>query len=240
MASRRITRKEMKRDDFVSALGRVSQWMEDHVKEALLLGGAIVIAIVGSILLMQFLAQRESKASELLSRGLEMLHASVRGDGSSPRPGGMSYATQQEKYQAVVSQMDSLIQSYPRSHSGRLALYYKGLAQQALGKGEEALKSLSDFVESDSGSFAVPMARAAMAGLLEDSGQSQKALEIYDQLSKQSSGAYPPQAALMEMGRCLEGMGKKEDARKVYERVTKEFPDSDYAREAQGKLKDLT
>ncbi|MCI0569063.1 MAG: tetratricopeptide repeat protein, partial [Acidobacteria bacterium] len=71
----------------------------------------------------------------------------------------------------------------------------------------------------------------------QSAGQSQKALEILERLSKQTSGAYPPQAALMEMGRCLEGMGKKDEAREVYERLTKEYPDSDYAREAQERLK---
>ena len=240
MASRRITRKEMKRDEFVSALGRFSLWMEEHVKEALLIGGAALAVIVGSIVLVQFLAQQESKASTLLARGLDMLHAPVRGDGTTPQPGALTYSSQPEKLQAVVAQMDSLRQSYPRSKSGRLALYYKGLALQELGRNDDALKALSEFVESNPDSYAAPMARVAMAGLLESTGQPQKALDIYEQLSRQTSGAYPPQAALMQMGRCLEGMGKKEEARKVYERLTKEFPDSDYSREAQGRMKDLS
>jgi TolA-binding protein len=240
MASRRITRKEMKRDEFVTALGRFSVWMEEHVKEALLLGGAALVVVVGSIVLVQFLSQQESKASNLLSRGLEMLHAPVRGDGSAPAPGALTYASQQEKLQAVVAQMDSLMQSYPRSKSGRLGLYYKGLALEEMGKNDEALKSLAGFVESNPDSYAAPMAQAAMAGLLESTGQSQKALEIYQQLSRQTSGAYPPQAALMDMGRCLEGMGKKDEARKVYEQLTKEYPESDYSREAQTRLKGLS
>ncbi len=237
MASRRITRKEMKRDDFVSAMGRFSLWMEEHVKEALLLGGAVLAAIIGSIFLVQYLNQREAKASALLGRGLEMLHAPVQGDGSAPAAGSLSYASEPEKLQAVIAQMDSLMQTYPRSRSGRLALYYKGLALDALGRNEEAMKTLSEFLEASPDNYAAPMAQAAMARMLQSAGQSQKALEILERLSKQTSGAYPPQAALMEMGRCLEGMGKKDEAREVYERLTKEYPDSDYAREAQERLK---
>ena len=237
MASRRITRKEMKRDDFVSAMGRFTIWMEDHVREALLLGGALLAVVIGSIFLLQYLNQREAKASALLGRGLEMLHAPVNGDGSTPQPGGLSYTSDQEKLQAVIGQMDSLMQSYPRSRSGRLALYYKGLAQDSMGRSEEAVKTLTQFLESSPDNYAAPMAQAAMARILQNMGQSQKALEILERLSKQTSGAYPPQAALMEMGRCLEGMGKKDEARKVYEQLTKEYPDSDYSREAQEKLK---
>ena len=46
------------------------------------------------------------------------------------------------------TQMDSLRQSYPRSKSGRLALYYKGLALQELGRNDDALKALSEFVRN--------------------------------------------------------------------------------------------
>jgi TolA-binding protein len=237
MASRRITRKEMKRDDFVSAMGRFTLWMEEHVKEALLLGGAVLVVVIGSIFLVQYLNQREAKASALLGRGMDMLHASVSGDGSTATPGSLSYASEQEKLQAVIAQMDSLMQSYPRSRSGRLALYYKGLALDSLGRNDEALKALSEFLETSPDNYAAPMAQAAMARLLQSAGQGQKALEILERLSKQTTGAYPPQAALMEMGRCLEAMGKKDEARRVYERLTKEFPDSDYSREAQERLK---
>jgi len=240
MASRRITRKEMKRDDFVSAMGRFTLWMEEHVKEALLLGGALVAVVIGSIFLVQYLNQREAKASALLGRGLDMLHAPVRGDGSTTPAEGLSYGSEPEKLQAVVAQMDSLMQTYPRSRSGRLALYYKGLALDSLGRTEEALKSLSEFLEASPENYAAPMAQAAMARMLQNTGQSQKALEILERLSKQTSGAYPPQAALMEMGRCLEGMGKQDEARKVYERLTKEYPDSDYSREAQERLKGIS
>ena len=237
MASRRITRKEMKRDEFVTAMGKVSSWMEEHVREALLLGGAAIVLVIGSIFFFQYMDQREVKASALLGRGMDMLHASVKGDGSTPSPGTLSYNTEQEKFQAVIGQMDSLIQSYPRSKAGRLALYYKGLAQVGLGRKEEAVKTLNEFVDSNSGNYAVPMAQATMAQLLQDSGQGQKAFEIFEQLSKESTGTYPPQAALLGMGRCLEGMGKKDEARKIYERLTKEYPDSEYSREAQERLK---
>jgi len=237
MASRRITRKQMKRDEFVTAMGRASQWMEEHVKEALLLAGAAVAVVFGSIFLVQFLNQRETKASALLGHGLEMLHAPLRGEAATPPAAALSYASEQERLQAVLGQMESLLKAYPRSRSGRLALYYKGLALDGLGRREEALKSLTDFVDASPDHYAAPMALSAQARLLEAAGQSQKALEIYEQLSRQDSGAYPPQAALMEMGRCLEGMGKKEEARKVYERVTKEYPDSDFSREAQERLK---
>ena len=240
MASRRITRKEMKRDEFVSAMGKFTLWLEEHVKETLFLAGAAVAVVIGSIFLVQYLNQREAKASVLLDRGLEMLHAPVKGDGSAPSPGGLSYASEQEKFQAAIAQMDSLIQSYPRSRSGRFALYYKGLALDAMGRSQDALKTLSEFLEASPDNYAAPMAQAAMARMLQSTGQSQKALEILERLSKQTSGAYPAQAALMEMGRCLESMGKKDDARKVYERLTKEFPDSDYSREAQERMKALS
>jgi tetratricopeptide (TPR) repeat protein len=240
MAARRITRKEMKRDEFVTAMGRMTLWLEGHARESLILGGVAVAAAVGAILVYQFLAQREEKASALLARGVTTLHAPVSGAGTPATSGGVSFASSDERNRAVVDQMDELLQTYPRSRAGRLALYYKGLALTDLHKPLEAEKELEDFLAASAGSFAAPMARAALARALEDSGKHQEALNILEQLSRGRDGAYPPQAALMEMGLCLEKMGKKEEAKKIYERLTREFPASDYSQEAQGRLKELS
>ena len=88
MAARRITRKEMKRDEFVTAMGRITLWMEDHAREALILAGLVVVAAIASIAVWQYLGQREGKASALLSRGVEMFHAQIRGPEGAPQPGG--------------------------------------------------------------------------------------------------------------------------------------------------------
>jgi tetratricopeptide (TPR) repeat protein len=240
MAARRITRKEMKRDEFVSAMGRMTIWVEEHAREALILAGLAIAAVVGFVLVSQFLAQRESKASALLARGIEALRAPVKGAEASASPGGVVYASREEKYRTVVDQMDALIQTYPRSRSGRLALYYKGLALLELKKPQDARKVLEEFLAGSSSGFAAPMARAALARALDDAGDHQKALDLYEQLSKGGDSSYPPQAALMEMGLCLERMGKKDEARKIYERMTREFPASDYSQEAQTRLKGLS
>ena len=240
MAARRITRKEMKRDEFVTAMGRITFWLEEHAREALILGGVLVAAVIGSILVYQFLAQREEKASALLARGIKMLRAPVRGADTATPPPGPAYPTSEAKYRAALDQMDALIQTYPRSRSGRLALYYRGVVQLQLGKPREAQKALEDFLASSPGSFAAPMARATLARALDEAGEHQKALDLYEQLSRGEAGAYPPQAALMEMGLCLEKLGKKDEAKKIYERITREFPNSDYSQDAQERLKGLS
>jgi len=241
MAVRRITRKEMKRDEFVSAVGRLSLWMEEHVREALVYAGVTLALIVGTLLMFGFLARREDRASALLARGIEMVDAPVRGmDPSGQTQGFLSFATEDEKYRAVLDQMDSILQTYPRSEAGKVALYYEGLCFSSLRRPQEAVRTLESFLSSNPGSFLAPMARAALAGALESSGDSQKALRIYQELSQGKTGSYPPQAALMEMGRCFEKLGKKEEARKVYRQVTTDYPDSDYSREADQRLKDLS
>ncbi|HEV8336013.1 MAG TPA: tetratricopeptide repeat protein [Candidatus Polarisedimenticolia bacterium] len=241
MAARRITRKEMKRDEFITAIGRFTLWMEDHAREALIVGGVLVAAALGSVFFFQYLGEREVKASALLARGVEMLHATVRGAGDPAAPaGGLVYGSTDEKYRSVIDQMDALIQTYPRSQSGRLALYYKGLALTGLRKPQEAVKTLEEFLAASPDSFAAPMARAALARALDDAGEPQKAVDLYEQLAQDAKGVYPPQEALWEMGLCLERMGKKDEAKKVYERLTRDFPDSDYSQEAQGRLKSLS
>ena len=166
MAARRITRKEMKRDEFVTAMGRITLWMEMHAREVLILGALLVAGAIASVVVWQYLGQREEKASLLLARGVEMLHAGVQGENGADRPGGMIFATGDEKHRAVLDQMDALLQTYPRSQAGRLALYYKGLSLTNLRRPREAVKAIQDFLASSPGSFAAPMARAAIGGMI--------------------------------------------------------------------------
>ena len=235
MAARRITRKEMKRDEFVTAMGRFSYWMEDHVREVLVLGGVVVAAILGGLLLAQYMEQREQKASAMLGRGIDILHTAPGGAAGAPN----SYPTEQAKLEAVVSQMDSILQTYPRSKSGRLALYYRGVSLQQLGRTDDALKALGDFLDDNSDSYAAPMARAAMAHAYEIKGEADKALAIYDELARAESSTYPAAAALADKARCLESLNRKDEARKAYEQIVREFPDSDFARDAQDELKGM-
>ena len=44
MAARRITRKEMKRDEFVTAMGRITHWIENHTRETMILAGVVFVA----------------------------------------------------------------------------------------------------------------------------------------------------------------------------------------------------
>jgi tetratricopeptide (TPR) repeat protein len=241
MTSRRVTRKQMRRDEFVTAVGRLTAWMEGHARETLIGIGATVLIAVGVVLVFRFLGQREENASLLLARGVEMLHAPVGAAGSPPgSPGGPTYASEEEKQRAVQDQMDAVLQTYPRSEAARLATYYKGLSLASSGKPREAAESLRSFLEANPESFVAPMARMALAQALEASGERDKALAIYEDLSRHPKGNYPAEAALLEMGRCLEREGKVDEARKVYERITREHPGSDYSREADQRLKELS
>ncbi len=241
MATRRITRKEMKRDEFVSALGRFTQWAEEHAREALILFAVVVGAVIGSVFLYQYLGQREEKAAALLGRGIAMMDATIQGANAPPgRNGASSFATEDERDRAVLDQMDSILQTYPRSRAGRLALYYRGLALDRLHRAPEAIKALQEFLDQDPSNFAAPMAKASLARLLDDTGEHSKAIQLYQELSGIQGGPYPPQAALLEWARCLERMGNKEEAREIYRRLTREYPGSEYSKEAEDRLKELT
>ena len=231
----------MKRDEFVTAVGRLTTWMEEHARETLIGIGVVVLLAVGVILVFRFMGQREEKASLLLARGMEMVHAPVGGPGSAGgAPGSLTYTSEGERQRAVQDQMDAVLQTYPRSEAARLALYYKALSLASSGKPLEAAELLRAFLAANPGSFVAPMARMALAQALEASGEAAKALEIYEDLSRNPKGPYPAEAALMEMGRCLERDGKVDEARKVYEKITREHPGSDYSREADQRLKEMS
>jgi TolA-binding protein len=112
------------------------------------------------------------------------------------------------------------------------ALYYKGAALDALGRDDEAIAALNDFIARFGGEpFYSPLAEYKLAMVLARKGRTDEALKTLDTLSSRGSTSLDD-LALVESARILRSLGQDDAARGMYQTVVNKYPASAFIGEA--------
>lgn len=117
-----------------------------------------------------------------------------------------------------------------------VSLFYIAGCYYGLGKYDDTLKTLKDFIQrySNEDRF-IPLVYHKMAMVYIKKGDLNEAMKTLDTLYNLSSNIYKD-FALIEYGRLLEKAGKLEEAKKKYKELTNRFPGSPFSEEAKAKL----
>ncbi len=237
MGKHRITRKQMKKDEFVSTVTKMTMYVEEHWK-FFAIGAAVIagIALI-SYLLVFYSNYRSQKASDLLNVGIEYFHAPVApGPDAKIAPSVRTFATNDEKFEEALKKFEVLLDSYSNTKAGRLALYYSGLCQMNLGRYDEASKRLEDFIGAKGDPFIMDIARSALARCYDQKKEFEASAQMWKQLAESKQTLFPRDEALLKLAESLESQGKSTDAMEIYKRITQEYPGTRSAIEASTKL----
>jgi predicted negative regulator of RcsB-dependent stress response len=140
--------------------------------------------------------------------------------------------SKQEQFQQAL---DLFQQAYNKKKSPRLLLYIAS-SYYELGKYEDALKTLNDFIKKyDQEKEMLPLAYQKMAAIYISKANNDEALKTLETMYKSTTNIYKD-FALIASGRILEEDGKKEDAMSKYKELTEKFPESPFFEEAKSKL----
>lgn len=238
MSTRKLTRKEMKQDEFVSTVGRITLWVEEHLS-TLLWGAAAVVVVVA--LGYGFVSWRTSRAMEAhgaLSVVVETYSAPV-GSVVPENPGQATFATAEDKFRTVLLLADGVIQKHGSSDAGQLARLYHGLAAFELEENETARDDFETFLAGNASHFLAPQARRKLAEMDERAGNLDQACDAYRQLTRQASAVLPEELSLLDLARCLAAKGEREESGATYQRILDDFPGSVYVTEARNSLQKL-
>ena len=217
----RISRKELKKDEFVEAAFDVRDWLKRYWRSVL--KAVVPVVVVGLIVLAWFWnAQRiEREAQELLAQG--------------------TYRFRQAEADAFIdfdllgealTLFEQAAERGGSSPAGKVARYYQGVALYRLGRLEEAIATL-DTLQLDAGdSPSLGAAKSLLADLLVESGQADLAINMLSQLAEEPDSTYPPDLALLQLGRIHKAQGNLEEARRSWSRVVDEYPQSLAAQQA--------
>ncbi|MGD8375788.1 MAG: tetratricopeptide repeat protein [Acidobacteriota bacterium] len=235
MTKHRITRQEIKHDEFVSTVGRMTRWAEDNARTLLLGVAAALVLFLGIYGFLQWQRSRNLRAEAALAEVTAAYHGTVAG----AQPGAESFASDAERYQAVVERADEVIAAYGSTSAADRARYYRGLALFDAGRLDEAAVALDEFLATSPDHFLAPFARWKKAQLLERRGDLAGACEGYRGLLDIQDPEFPNELAYLDLGRCLGDLGQEAEAADTYRRMLDAYPDSLYAADARQRLAEL-
>ncbi len=210
---RRLTKKEIKKDEFMEVATDAGEWLENNWRQVLgWAGGLAVLALVFAG--WHFYGEsREAKAQALLGQGIEAFRAA-----SDPMTGTV------DDYQRAA---DLFLEAADKSGSvetEKVADLYRGISLARSGRGDEAIPLLEETAGSGAGLVVTQTAEAALADLYERLDRFEEAEKIYLQLAAEENGVYPPAQALLNAGLDRKAMGRDEEAKKLFEGILQDYP----------------
>ena len=226
--AQRISRKEMKHDEFVETGFDVVAWLEEHRRTVLQVGGAVLVAGVLIAAWSAWRSYRQDSARRLLGQGLTTYEQAL----GRTEPGPTAAPDEQ-----ALRRASSLFeQAAGPGPAGDVASFYRGAAELRLGHADRAATLLEEAAGDADEPLLEGAARALAAEAHAQAGRLDRAIEILRGLSTASGAAFPPDYAMLRLGDLLQRQGKTEEAVSTWRRIVTEFATGGMASEAQSRI----
>ena len=231
---RRLTRKQIKQDQFISLFDRFVHWAQENWREALIglavvVGAAIVwwgaSAVLGS---------RTEAAAGALAEAVTQYTAPV--GGAAPADAKIKFATDSERLATAERAFQQVKSRYWLTPQARIASFYLGRIALDRGDQTRAMRLLAEVASRRTNDPAVRLATLTLVQLRIEKGE---AAQVASELEAMASGKdprLPRDIAVYELARLWEHEGKPDEANKLYRKLVEDFPESAYRIEAQQRL----
>ncbi len=221
----RLTRHELKQDEFRETLDTLDDYVKTHLKEILTTAILVIVAVGAAVGLKYYLSEQGASANMELALALKTFQAYV--GNASPETlgaGAETYSTSAEKYQKARDQFNAIVLKYrmfPRPKAVGIARYHVGICESLLGNSSAAINTLQE-ASRDSDREIAALAQFALAGEFLKAGKQQEAVKIYQNLADHPSLAVPKAGALLALADAFKDSDPAR-ARKIYDQVQKEY-----------------
>ena len=234
----RISRQELKHDEFVESVAEATTYLQRHGRKIAVIAGIGMVAVI-AVFGYRFYAERQSVRAEAeLGKTMQTFHARVR-LASEPAfdPEEITFASDSVKYQTALKAFGDLAQKYPRTRAARVARYYGALCELQLGQSDAATKKLEELAASEDREIA-SLAKFQLAALYQRAGKWNDAEKLLRQLIETPTFSVPKATAELALADQLRQKNPAE-AIKLYQQVQNEFPTSALADTAKERLDEL-
>lgn len=235
-----LTRKEMKRDELATAMGRGMEYAESHARTFLIGLGVVALLAVLFLVARVFLGGRSEEASEALSRALKVYQAPIEATGAKPDdPKNPTFADPEARRTRARQLFEEVRNDYGMSNAADVAGLYLAQIAAEEGKLGQARELWTEFVDDNPDNI---LAGEARVNLIHLDRQEKKGEELATRLKallEEEEPGLPKDVILFELATTQEELGRKQEALQSWRRITEEYPESAYRTEAQEKVNAL-
>lgn len=222
--ARRVTRKMLKENEFVTGFDHATHWVQARWRPLAAAIGAVAVALVGWWGINTLVSSRSQDASFLLHRAVAAL------EGAGGAPGSPD---------AAEPLLREVVDRYGRSDEADAARLF--LARIALGRGdtESARSALRELAERQRGSSIGQLAALDLVHLRVAAGQSAEVAGELQAMVTAADPQLPRDTALYELAMILLSEERVDEAKAQLAKLVEEFPESPYRFPAQQRLSEL-
>jgi len=220
--ARKITRKELKQDEFVDAAVDFGKWLEDNWPKVLRWAGVVAVVVVVIVGWTAYSRHSREQAETRLS-GILADYDRIETQGFGD----------QAEFESVMADLDEVAGSAGGS-SAAVARLYRGSALYQLERYEDAEKEVREAISlADKNGTLYATANSVLANVLEATGRTDEAVGVLDGMLEGDEAQVPKDQTLLQTGMIYDRAGRTEEARGRWERVTDEYANSVAAGEAR-------
>ena len=241
MSSKRLSKQEMREDEFHSVLAEVYFGALGYITEkwrAFAIGFVVILLLLaGAFYLWQNQQVKAAQNSYLLGQVMDAYNAPVDAapKGASSQ---LSYASESQRAQAVDTRLSAYSQA--AGANSPMAVYYRALVQARAGKLSEATTTVSVLTKN---AELAPVALALRASLYEGQSQWDKAEADYKALAGLNTPTWTPADGWLALGDYYARRGQKDKAADAFGQVEKtlgkDASDDALAKRAKAKLDEM-
>jgi len=228
--NQRLSRKEIKRDEFMESLGGAVEWVRENSRSLIGAALAILIAMVLGAAYFAYSQGRAEKADEALWQALRVFQAPLDAVAANPEDEVTpSFADAAERARRAQELFEAVRQDFGRTEAARVATVYLGQIAAQEGDMEGAKVYWQEFITKSSDHALAIEARVNLMALDRAAGRGDELVtEIRAMLSGPDAGL-PPDLLWYQLALTLEELGRQGEANEAFQRIVDEYPQSAYA-----------
>jgi tetratricopeptide (TPR) repeat protein len=238
--NQRLTRKEIKRDEFATAMERGVEYAGSHARSLIYAIAGVVLAGALAFGIHTFLGSRAERANQALAFAIKVQQAPITATGAPPDdPKEPTFSTEAARRARAKQLFAAIRQHYPFSGAADVAAVYLGHIALEEGQAGRARELWNGFVKAHGDHL---LASEVRVNLLDLDRKEGKAAEVATQLKGMLEKEQPPlpkDLILFELAQTQEQLGQSQEAAKSYRRILDDYPRSAYRQTAQQKASAL-
>jgi len=219
-ARKRLTKREIKQDKFVTAYFRSQDYIKQNSKPISYGLFAIVAIIVVSLIFTSQQKQKESEAAVELTRARIEYFAG--------------------NFSGAIPILKNMIEMYDGTDSSDEAKFLLANASYQTGNYVDAEKYFNEYLDDGDDELLKSSALAGVAACLERQENYEGAAKLFEQAANKYEDSFLAPENLLNSARCYSLSGKEDMARKLLQKLLDKYPDSNLKQDVEILLAELS
>lgn len=228
--SQRLSRKEIKRDEFMESMGEAIEYVRGHSRGLLGVVAAVVAAAMVAALVYGYLENRERQADVALARALQIRQAAIESVAADPDSRtAPSFPDVQARAQRTRELLEAVRNDHPRSNAAGIAAVYLGQMAVEASDLTTARALWEEFVSTSSNDMLAAEVRCNLMGLDRTEGKGEELITRLRSMLGGVDEGLPHDLLWYQLALTLDELGRQAEATEAYRQIVEEFPQSAYA-----------